>query len=336
MATSGTQGQTSVDTTSIIEHAYRRCGKLASTISSELQLSARENLYFLLSDLANRGLSLWCIQKSVIGVVANQSTFTMPPGTVDVLNCSYRTKTDLAGTVISGAGWQGLDLGTGVTAAVYTVSIQFSVPTNATLIIEYSTDSISWNQSTSFPSAVQTASGSFICADVDNSTLAQFWRVRDTSGTLPAVSYLDFAVEPYETPMGRLSNDDYASYPNKAFTVPVGSKSLQYWYDKQVQPRIWIWPQSAGNVDQIVVWTQRHIQDVGALTNTLDVPQRWLESIILTLACRCALELPAGELPEGRYALLKDAADEHMAQAEDSENDGSPIRISPNIRGYTR
>jgi hypothetical protein len=259
----------------------------------------------------------------------------MPPGTVDLLNCNYRTKTDLTGSTISGGGWQGLDLGAGVTAAVYTVTIQFSVQTTATLVIEYSSDSISWNQSASFPSAVLTTSGSFICADVDNSAEARYWRVRDTSGALPAVSTLTFSNAPFETPMGRLSNDDYASYPNKAFVVPVGSKSLQFWFDKQIAPRIWVWPQSAGSVDQIVVWTQRHIQDVGVLTNTLDVPQRWLESIILTLACRCALELPAGELPDGRYALLKDAADEHMAQAEDSENDGAPIRISPNIRGYT-
>src|ERR1035437_10189263 len=113
MTTSGTVGQTIVDTTTFIEHAFRRCGKLATTISSELQLSARENLYFLLSDLANRGLSLWCVQKSVLGVNPNEIQITLPLGTVDVMNALYRTKTDLAGTIISAAGWQGLDLGVG-------------------------------------------------------------------------------------------------------------------------------------------------------------------------------------------------------------------------------
>src|ERR1035437_2404704 len=112
MTTSGQIGQYQVDATAIIEHAFRRCGKLASTISAELQLSARENLFFLLSDLANRGLSLWCVQKYVLGVTPYQTSFNLPVGVVDINNALYRTKTDLAGSTISGAGWQGLDLTT--------------------------------------------------------------------------------------------------------------------------------------------------------------------------------------------------------------------------------
>lgn len=136
--------------------------------------------------------------------------------------------------------------------------------------------------------------------------------------------------------MAKLSNDDYVSLPDKSRTVPVGSKSLQFWYDKQITPRIWIWPASQGAVDQIVVWTHRQIQDVGALTNTLEIPQYWLESIIFSLAARCALELPSGELPAGRYEMLKAEAAESLAQAEDSQSDGSPMRISPRIACYSR
>jgi hypothetical protein len=336
MATSGTVGNNVADVTNIIEHAYRRCGKLASTISSELQLSARENLFFLLSDLANRGLSLWCVEKQVLGINPNQIQFPLRQGTVDIMNALYRTKTDLTGTTISGAGWQGLDLGVGVTAAVYNTAIQFSVATSATLVMEYSLDSILWVQAQAFSFATAKAAGCWLSTDADNSTAARYWRVRDTSGTLASVSALTFSVSPYEIPMAKLSNDDYASLPNKTFSVPAGSKSLQYWFDKQTAPRIWIWPASQVSTDQIVIWSQRHIQDVGALTNTLDIPQRWMESIILTLACRCAVELPAGELPDGRLEYLESKAAEHLSQAEDSESDGAPIRISPNISGYTR
>lgn len=335
MATSGTVSATTVDATLIIEHAFRRCGKLASTISSELQLSAKENLFFLLSDLANRGLSLWCVQKSVLGITPNQIMFTLPPGTVDVMNTLYRTKADLAGTVISGAGWLGLDLGA-APDAVRTASIMFNGATTATLLLESSTDNISWQSVAGFPFAQLLVGGSWLCSDADNSTVARYWRVRDSSGTLPAVTTLTFSNAASEIPMAKLSNDDYASLPNKTLSVPAGGKSLQYWFDKQVNPRLWIWPCSQGSVDQIVVWTQRHIQDVGALTNTLDIPQRWLESIILTLACRCALELPTGELPPGRYELLEAKAAQHLAQAEDGESDGSPIRISPAIGCYSR
>lgn len=336
MTTSGVSGQFTVDATSIIEHAYRRCGKLASTISSELQLSARENLFFLLSDLANRGLSLWCVEKQVMGINSNQIQFPLRQGTVDIMTALYRTKTDLTGSTISGAGWQGLDLGVGNDTAVYNAAIQFAVSTNCSLVLESSGDLVTWTQRAAFSFATTQAAGNWLSVDADNSATARYWRVRDTSGTLSSVGALTFSTAPYEIPMAKLSNDDYASLPNKTFSVPAGSKSLQYWFDKQTAPRIWIWPASQVSTDQIVVWSQRHIQDVGALTNTLDIPQRWMESIILTLACRCAVELPAGELPAGRLEYLEAKAAEHLGQAEDGESDGAPIRISPNIGGYNR
>jgi len=336
MATSGTVGQTSIDVTNIVEHAYRRCGKLASTISSELQLSARENLYFLLSDLANRGLSLWCVEKQILGMQANNITYPLRQGTVDVMTALYRTKTDLTGTTISGAGWQGLDLGTGNETAVYNAAISFAGATAATLVLESSDDAVTWVWMADFPFATLQPANTWLSVDADNSRQVRYWRVRDTSGTLPTLGELTFSNLPYEIPMAKMSNDDYASLPNKTFSVPAGSKSLQYWFDKQVVPRIWIWPAQQVSTDQVVVWSQRHIQDVGALTNTLDVPQRWLESIILLLACRCAVELPAGELPQGRLEYLEAKCAEHLAQAEDGESDGSPIRIAPNIAGYNR
>lgn len=336
MATSGTVGQTQIDVTHIIEHAYRRCGKLASTISSELQLSARENLFFLLSDLANRGLSLWCVEKQIVGMQANQIVFPLRVGTVDIMSAMYRTKTNLSGTTISGAGWQGLDLGAGNEAAVYNAAISFAVSTAASLVLESSDDAVTWIQTAAFPFATTQPANTWIAVDADNTRTVRYWRVRDTSGTLATLGTLTFSVAPYEIPMAKMSNDDYASLPNKTFSVPSGSKSLQYWFDKQTSPRIWIWPALQVNTDQVVIWSQRHIQDVGALSNTLDIPQRWLESIILLLACRCAVELPAGELPAGRLEYLESKSAQHLAQAEDGESDGAPIRIAPNIAGYTR
>ena len=88
--------------------------------------------------------------------------------------------------------------------------------------------------------------------------------------------------------------------------------------------------------DQIVVWNQRQIQDVGSLSGLLEIPQRWQESIIFSLACRVALEIPPGELPPGRLEFLENKAEYHLNRAEDGESDGSPIKLAPNVRGYTR
>ena len=331
--TSGTVGTTQIDVSNLIEHSFRRCGKLASTISAELQLSAKENLFFLLSDLANRGRSLWCVQKTVLGVTANQIVYNMPVGTVDVYSAMYRTKTDVAGTVISGVGWQGLDLGSTNLQAIATISVAFTAAYSGTLVVEYSADLITWVQGASLNAGLSYVAGAWICGDVENSVISQYWRIRDTSGILPTVTTLNLSILPKDLLIGKMSNDDYVSLPNKTQT---GARALQYFYDKQINPRIWVWPASNASTDQIVIWTQRQIQDIGSLSNKVEIPQYWLESIIMTLACRCALELPVGELPEGRYELLKAEAAERLAQAEDSQSDGSPIRISPRISGYTR
>lgn len=329
--TSGTVGATQLNVTSIIEHAFRRCGKLASTVSSELQLSAQENLYLLLSDLANRGISLWCVNKVVLGTAADNALYNLPVGTVDVLDVLYRTNTALTGDAVTGAGYSGIDLTTA--AVVNNASIKFTGATTATLVIDSSDDGTTWTQRQAFPAATTVPALQWICCDIDSAVSARFWRVRDTSGTLASVTEITFSNTPNELPIGVLNRDDYSSFPNKTFTA---SKALNYWFDKQITPRLWLWPVPNTSSDQIVVWNQRQIQDVGSLSGLLEIPQRWQESIIFSLACRVALEIPPGELPPGRLEFLENKAEYHLNRAEDGESDGSPIKLAPNVRGYTR
>lgn len=334
MATSGTVGRTRVSVVQMIEEAFRRTGKLSPVISGEQLTSARLNLFMLCAALATRGLSLWCVQKTVLGVEALATVYNLPIGTVDVLDALWRKTTELLGSTIAGAGYQGLQLSAG-SDYVYTVGVKFSAAVTVNLVVESSPDGGTWTQRAAFPTDMEVAAGVWAYQDVDNTVDAPYWRIRDTSGTLPTVSSLVMANQPYEVPMAKLNRDDYTSYPNKTFAAPSDSNTLQYWYDKQINPRIWVWPASQNTTDQIVVWTQSQMQDVGKLTNELAVPQRWYEGIIMILASRCALIVPPNELPPGRLEFLTQQADVYLTQAENSENDGSNIRIAPNIRGYT-
>lgn len=331
--TSGTVGQTQLRVVDLVEKAIRRCGKQPSTISGEVLLSARLSLFLLLTTLANRGLSLWCIDKHVLGVVPFAQYYTLPDGTVDVLTCLYRTFTALDGQAVSGSGYSGYDFGAPV--LVDTVKVQPTAAAVFNLVVESSEDGLAWTVRKTLPANSAVAAGGWLCADVALSTEAQYWRVRDTSGTLPGLTSLVFANDTYEVPMSKINRDDFLNLPNKTFAVSGGSKSLQFWFDKQIEPRIWCWPTSNAETDQIVVWTQRQIQDVTTYTELIDVPQRWLESVLFMLASRIALELPPEELPQGRIEYLDAKAAEYLLLAEDGENDGAPTRITPNIRGYT-
>lgn len=330
MTTSGTIGATSIDVSTVIDHAFRRCGKLASTVSGELLLSARENLYFLLSDLANRGLSLWCVQKTPLACVPGKELYPLPNGTVDLLKVMHRTTTVILGTFLSAFNYQGSDLS--YARKVSEVSLVLAADaTKQSFAVEYSADGLTW---TTFTTWVLTAkAGSLNYLDLDGAPAAQFWRVRNPAGTLPNVTALAWHELPVELIVTVMNRDDYVNLPNRHQKA---ARPVQYWFDKQITPQLFVWPLPQDELGQLVVWVQRHIQDPGALSGTLDIPQRWLESIIYTLATRVALEIPAGELPPGRLEFLEAKAAEHLSRAEDGENDGAPYRIQPNIRGYTR
>jgi hypothetical protein len=319
--------------TTFIEHAFRRAGKLPSTISSEQQLAARESLFFLLVDLVNDGINLWCINRFVIPVLQGQAVYAMPPGLSDVMSIAYRTSTVLTGSTVAGVDYTGINFGATLTSPT-NVEISFTSAGIPALVIEYSQDNITWLQVAQFALQQSTVPANFALAqDINNSPPAPFWRVRDTSGVLLPVGSVTWSNAPVEIPMDPYNRDDYWDLPNKTYQ---SNRALQYFFDKQIDPQIFIWPVPQASTDQLVVQYQRQIQDIGAFTNLVEVPQRWYEYTIFGLAEKVALELPAQELPPGRLDYLTGKAEYHKTRASNSESDGAPIKLQPNLRGYTR
>ena len=100
------------------------------------------------------------------------------------------------------------------------------------------------------------------------------------------------------------------------------------------QPQLYLWPVPSDPFVQMTVWYSRQIQDVGALQDELEIPQRWYEATVFMLAHRMALELPGvqGE----RISYLEKMADKYLFEAEQEERDKSPIYFAPSIGCYTR
>ena len=104
MAYSGTTGTTVITVQTLIDHGARRCGKLAEELTSEQVLSARESLFFLLSNLINIGIQYWAIDKKVYGFTADKYIYDLPLGGNDVLNALYRWMDRPNGSYTSSAG----------------------------------------------------------------------------------------------------------------------------------------------------------------------------------------------------------------------------------------
>lgn len=325
--TSGTYGQTIVDVTSVIEHAVRRCGVSAAFITAEQQQSARENLFFILSNLATKGLSLWCIQRLTFDLIAGRSMYTLPVGTIDLLELLLRRATRTAATT-TGAGAATLTATEAL--SVSSVVVTPAVAGTYDLVLEYSADGVTWVlageatvQYTDIPLGV----------DVSRTSSVLYWRVRDTLDPTRVLSAAVFLSDLYDVPMSKISRDSYATYPNKQ---QQSEWPLQYWYDKQFyQPQVNLWPVPSVDV-AVQAFIQRQVQDPGAFTNAIQVPQRWLDAIISLLAPRVCLELPKELVPPDRYDKLVLIADQTQRDAEDSETDGAPVMVAPNISYYSR
>jgi hypothetical protein len=356
MAYSDTYGQV-YNVQTLIDHGARRCGKLAEELTSEQLLSARESLGFVMSNLINIGIQYWAIEKEVIGLTPDKYIYTLPNGSNDVLNALYRTMNRPAGSYTTSAGGNvalvgdnDIDTYCQQTSANGNISVNFGTdnPIYAgsiglmpyvsgggsatwTLILEYSTDNITWNTLHDLGTVVVTDKV-WIWTDIDPGQSVQYYRVRISGGSTLALREFYVGNNSREITMSRLNRDDYTNLPNKNFTA---NQPYQYWFNRTVpNPEIYLWPAPSDPFVQMTVWYSKQVMNVGDLTNELQIPQRWYLAVINMLAHQMAMELP--QVPMDRVQYLEAQAEKSLALAEAEERDRSPIYFAPNIGVYTR
>ena len=330
MAVSGTVSMTVFNTRKVIDHAYRRCRIPPEGISSEQIDFALDTLYLVLSMLANRGLQLWCIERYLMPLYQAQGLMTMPNGIVDILNTNLRTievvNENTTDTTTSTTYTTIFPTETQVTV----VGIEWSGASTA-YALETSTNGTTWT-TVSTQSNPNTVANEVTWVDIQGSLATTYFRVRATTGVLNQTQVI-MANTPNEIPMARLNRDDYVNLPNKTFE----GRPLQFWCDRQLNnPVLYLWPVPSAQfvTAQVVVWVKRYIMDVGTMTQEIEVPQRWYDSIVYVLAARLAEETPTVD-PQ-MIAILDQKAQRALLEAENEERDDSPIYLTPNIAVYTR
>ena len=330
MAVSGTVSATVFNTRKVIDHAYRRCRIPPEGISSEQISFALDSLYLVLSMLANRGLQLWCIERYLMPLYEAQGLIEMPNGIVDILNTNLRTievvNENTNDTITSTTYTAIFPTETQVTV----VGIEWS-GASTSYALETSTNGTTWT-TVSTQSNPNTVANDVTWVDIQGSLATAYFRVRATTGVLNQTQVI-LANTPNEIPMARLNRDDYVNLPNKTFE----GRPLQFWCDRQLNnPVLYLWPVPSAQfvTAQVVVWVKRYIMDVGTMTQEIEVPQRWYDSIVYVLAARLAEETPSVD-PQ-MIAILDQKAQRALLEAENEERDNSPIYLTPNIAVYTR
>jgi len=152
MAYSGNIGGTTFNALKVVDHAFRRCRLPAQAITGEMHDYALDSLYTSLSELASIRTPSWCIEKVLLPMYENQPISTLPIGTVDVLNLSYRQLQLLEGTVTTANNYYQIYFAT--PTVINNVGVKWS-GASENLTFQVSSDGVTW---TTVGSSTQTAS----------------------------------------------------------------------------------------------------------------------------------------------------------------------------------
>lgn len=354
MTTSGTTSATVYQTQRVYDAAFRRAGIVQEKITDEMVEIASDLLFTKLSALSNRGIPLWTQQTLLLPIYEGKQDVTCPVGVVDMINLNIRKLQRADGTVSASAGTAAYatdaDIsticttgGNGTIQVSYTSATRLvnfgllpGVTANWSYVIETSNDALTW---TTYYTATNQAmtDGVWFWFDVEGIPTCTYVRIRGVSiAAVPTVlSLREFYVGTtmMEVPMALINRDDYFNLPNKSFL----GQPTQYWLDKQRDQqiiRMWPAPRSDFTFYQLVAQAQMYVQDVGSMSQTLDIPQRWYAFVIEDLA-----EGLVREIPDAKYERLPDiqqARAEAWKDAWAGETDRSPSSLVPKIGPYTR
>ena len=172
---------------------------------------------------------------------------------------------------------------------------------------------------------------------------SNLWKAEEYS-TTPAVDATSFALPAgaidvlyaltrlngYDTPMTPLGAIEWQEIPNK--TPQMGSRPDRYWVERLRATRTFhFWNPQPTPQYTIVLRVLYALEDAGDLTNTPDVPERWMEVVCAGLAARLAVKYA----PD-RLGMLRGEFMAARKEAESSNRERTSIFFMPDNAGWRR
>lgn len=354
MATSGTVGATVVQVDDLIGDAARAAGVPPVQLTLEDQVALKRQLFYQLSDLSSQGINLWCQERTLFGIYPGTAEYETPVGTVEVLQLLYRTPQRLADpplavtssaggavesaidgdvetvlTQVAPLGNVEFDFGINNDQTVRLVGLLPGATADLALVFETSPDAVTWRTVDTIALATYT-DRVWAWLEILTAQVGRFFRVRATAGTL-VMREISIAAAWRDVVVTRMSRDVYSTLPNRRTQT---TRPLQYWLDRKETPVIVLWGEPTTTFDCMQMFRHRHIEDVGALSNTIECPQRWVPWVYSELARRAFFVLPKADM--NRKQGVEAEAGRALAVAQGEERDRSPVTIGVRIGAYTR
>ena len=355
MAYSGTTGNTTINIDQLISYAFRDAGKTAEEMTPELIGAAKQALFYNLQNLSNMGVNLWLLENMLVGAVTAQQQLVLPKTVIDVRESNWvyiinsaaseylpisnpdspavcGQNIDLVSTSTIGNNWFGLQYQAsqpvfyvgfnGYNASGGTTTYNFAYET--------SEDGITWKTVKQLPTTTL-SDKEWAYFNISTTPEHLYYRLRETVATTFSIRQIVFSTSQQVIPLARLNRDDYWNLPNKQFP---SQRSLQYWFDRTIEPSMYIWPVPNNDFQMFQLIVEVQMQDVGSLTNQIYVPDRWISCVQKQLSHSMSLQLPGVDITRIQY--LEGQAAKAFLQASEEDRDKSPIYFQPNFSMYTR
>lgn len=130
-----------------------------------------------------------------------------------------------------------------------------------------------------------------------------------------------------DTIIQAIGRKEYLQIPDKTDE----STPSQYFIDKQISPKIYIWPTCDNNSDKIVYNYLERIDDADYGSNTMEIPFRFYPA----LAAGLSYYLSIKRAPE-RTQLLKAVYEEEFKRAAEQDEVRESYQVRPSMRSYRR
>ena len=355
MAYSGTTGNTTINVDQLISYAFRDAGKTSEEMTPEYVDAAKQALFYNLQNLSNLGVNLWLLENQLYGAVTAQQQLYLPKTVIDVREANwvyiinsaaaeylpvanvdspavFDQNLDLVSTSLVGDNWFGLEY-QNAQPVFYVGFNGYAVGGGVTtynFAYEVSDDGITWTTVQQFP-ATTLSDREWAYFNISTTPNHFFYRLRETVATTFSIRQIVFSTSQQVIPLARLNRDDYWNLPNKQFP---SARSLQYWFDRQIEPSMYLWPVPNNDFQMFQLVVEKQMQDVGSLTNQIYVPDRWINSVQKQLSHSMSLQLPGIDIARIQY--LEAQANKAFLQASEEDRDKSPIYFQPNYSYYTR
>lgn len=259
-------------------------------LSSDDSTDALRTLNLLIQDWKADGLHLWSKAEGVIFMAPGQASYSL--GGTNSDNASLDAgvvQTTLSADALAAAATISVASITGLSTGMY-------------LGIQLDSGTIQWTTVNGAPSGSTVTPAVVLAGAAASGNVVYAYTTKLLRPTRVLGARRRIVASGSDIPITLMERPDYFDQPTKTIQATV----TMVYYDPQLTTgKLYVWTTQQSPVDTIRITFERPLEQVDDLTNTMDVPQEWLRTLVHCLAADLA---PKHSLPLQERVLLEGKA----------------------------